>query len=255
MKYSIRMRAAEGGSHEEGGRHISGAERILTEEEIKEVTNELIERALTHSKGRPDFIRITIDTIDEEAIQYIPALPSDTVHVDSMEEGRKEAVAFLTERGISQEAAQIGIRTLLDLDENMRGAVLLDARSGQRLDTKGMRGIRVTKMDFANPQEASNVLTNRGLPYIHHQEAVVLASKVLAAPGIVGELCWSDDPEYVAGYVSALKDGQGHYHRISQMKPLHSQNGGRVFFLDGSVPLAETIAYLEKQVVLVETPK
>ena len=27
--YSIRMRGAEGGPHEEGGRHISGAERIV----------------------------------------------------------------------------------------------------------------------------------------------------------------------------------------------------------------------------------
>ena len=31
MLYSIRMRASQGGPHEEGGRHISGAERILPE--------------------------------------------------------------------------------------------------------------------------------------------------------------------------------------------------------------------------------
>lgn len=28
--YSVRMRAAQGGPHENGGHHISGAERIVT---------------------------------------------------------------------------------------------------------------------------------------------------------------------------------------------------------------------------------
>lgn len=29
MLYSVRMRAAEGGSHEQGGKHISGAEKLI----------------------------------------------------------------------------------------------------------------------------------------------------------------------------------------------------------------------------------
>ena len=33
--YSIRMRGAEGGPHEEGGRHISGAERIVEESDLE----------------------------------------------------------------------------------------------------------------------------------------------------------------------------------------------------------------------------
>ena len=36
MKYSIRMRSAEGGPHEKGGNHISGAERIVDECELGE---------------------------------------------------------------------------------------------------------------------------------------------------------------------------------------------------------------------------
>lgn len=255
MKYSIRMRAAEGGAHEKGGRHISGAERILCEADLKTITNELIDRALTHSKGRPDFIRITIDEIKEESIQYVEPLTSDTVQVDTVAAGHEEAISYLSERGITAKAVKKGIQTLLHLNENMRGAILIDAHNGERLDEKGMRGIRVTKMDFANPLEANQVLSSKGLGNVHHQEALVLASKVLSAPGVIGELCWSDDPDYVVGYVSALNDGKGHYHRISPMKPLHSQQGGRVFFVDGSVPLAETIAYLEEQVVLVKTPK
>ena len=36
MMYSIKMRCSKGGPHEDGGRHISGAERILREDEIEE---------------------------------------------------------------------------------------------------------------------------------------------------------------------------------------------------------------------------
>jgi len=32
--YSVRMRAAQGGPHEKGGHHISGAERIVKLEEV-----------------------------------------------------------------------------------------------------------------------------------------------------------------------------------------------------------------------------
>jgi len=35
--YSIRMRAALGGPHENGGRHISGAERIVPGERIPDI--------------------------------------------------------------------------------------------------------------------------------------------------------------------------------------------------------------------------
>lgn len=74
MLYSIRMRAAEGGPHEQGGHHISGAERLVTKEELEQISSELVHRALTHSKGCADFIRITIDAIPDEAIHRIPCL-------------------------------------------------------------------------------------------------------------------------------------------------------------------------------------
>lgn len=61
--YSIRMRGAEGGPHEEGGRHISGAERIVEESDLESVAVSLIHRALHHSKGKSDFINIRIDAV------------------------------------------------------------------------------------------------------------------------------------------------------------------------------------------------
>ena len=54
MLYSIRMRSAKGGAHENGGHHISGAERILSKEELAQTASELVTRALTHSKGCAD---------------------------------------------------------------------------------------------------------------------------------------------------------------------------------------------------------
>ena len=57
------------------------------------------------------------------------------------------------------------------------------------------------------------------------REALVLATKVQSCPGIVGELCWSDDPDYTVGYVAC----NGIYHRIPNMKEMGNPIGGRVF--------------------------
>jgi 6-carboxyhexanoate--CoA ligase len=35
------------------------------------------------------------------------------------------------------------------------------------------------------------------------KEAPVLATKVSAHPATIAELCWSDDPEYITGYVTS----------------------------------------------------
>ena len=63
MLYSIRMRSAQGGAHEHGGHHISGAERLITTQDLTTITEKLIQRALTHEKGRADFIRLTIEEV------------------------------------------------------------------------------------------------------------------------------------------------------------------------------------------------
>ncbi len=82
----------------------------------------------------------------------------------------------------------------------------------------------------------------------HMREALVLASKVQSAEGIVGELCWSDDPDYTVGYVAC----NGIYHRIPKMKELGSHIGGRVFFVRSEIDRESVIEYLEKAPVLVQ---
>ena len=74
MIFSLKMRASE------NGRHISGAERILDEQDLKAAVAALTERALGHSKGKPDEIHLKMERV-HEVIEEIPALPVSTVEV------------------------------------------------------------------------------------------------------------------------------------------------------------------------------
>ena len=52
------MRSSLGGSHGVGGRHISGAERIVPEDGLEEQVIAMLRRARTHERGRADFIQV-----------------------------------------------------------------------------------------------------------------------------------------------------------------------------------------------------
>ena len=56
MLYSVRMRSAQGGAHEHGGHHISGAERLINSQDLSTITEKLIKRALTHEKGIVNYL-------------------------------------------------------------------------------------------------------------------------------------------------------------------------------------------------------
>lgn len=286
MLYSIRMRAAEGGPHEQGGHHISGAERLVTKEELEQISSELVHRALTHSKGCADFIRITIDAIPDEAIHRIPCLtiadeqteghigeaqptdgetaaPTTNHETDApttnheattpplpLSSHRQAEALLTTHTAITPVAFRRAVSQLLSLPESMRGAMLVDMRTGQRLDPWGQRGVRVSRMSFADETAAITALNTAGYSGVHLEEALVLASKVLSAPGVVGELCISDDPDYTTGYVSYGNT----YHRLHHMKPVGSPLGGRLFFVDATADIAAIKKYLETTVTLVNPP-
>ena len=236
--YSIRMRGAEGGPHEIGGRHISGAERIVEEQELETVASSLIQRALHHSKGKSDFINICIDAVSENDITYVDCLAIEEHQTTSLESSHTLAKDILFSV-VSHSAVEKAFTELGALPGNMRGAILLDANTGVRLDQDHMRGVRVSHMDACGTEiRPMNV---------HMREALVLATKVQSCPGIVGELCWSDDPDYTVGYVAC----NGVYHRIPNMKDMGNPIGGRVFFVDINRPIHEIIDYLENITVLV----
>jgi 6-carboxyhexanoate--CoA ligase len=247
MLYSVRMRSAEGGPHEMGGRHISGAERIVTRERVEEISNAMLQRAFSHTRGQADFINIVVEKIEEEQIQGVPLLPITMVVAADVVEGHKALLAALQEGGVTLQAAQRGIESLLALPDSMRGAMLFCNSTGQRLDDTYARGIRVSRMDIDEEADFIQMLGEKGINNTHVREALVLASKVAAAPGMVAELCWSDDPEYTTGYVAF----PGRYIRIPHCKPMGSAIGGRVFFIKPETTLSMIKEYLEQQAVLV----
>ena len=237
--YSVRMRAAQGGPHEKGGHHISGAERIVKLEEVGAIAQSLANRALHHSKGTADFINITVDLIPPEKIRYIYCLKVEEHKTSSISESHQLVTDLLQGPNISETAVLKAISLLKSLDKSMRGAMLVDAITGERLDT-GDRGVRVSHMDSFD----SHALGDNE----HMREALVLASKVQSADGIVGELCWSDDPDYTVGYVAC----NGVYHRLPNMKEFGSDIGGRVFFVRSNIDSESVIEYLERTPVLVQ---
>ncbi|MEW9124322.1 MAG: 6-carboxyhexanoate--CoA ligase [Thermotaleaceae bacterium] len=243
--YSIKMRASK------GEKHISGAERMIIEKEIGILVQQLSQRAMDHSKGKPDFINISIQNIGHRGVEYIYPLSITTIEVEDYFKGRACAIEALKRSGLSQKTSQIVLATLRAC-YGMRGAILLDIHSLERLEPNRERGIRVTNLDwdYRIREELEEALEETGLNNEHVKEALALASKVCNAPGIVAELCWSDDPDYTAGYVASKAIG---YMRITQLKSLGDDMGGRVFCFDSSkASIEDCIEYLQGQAILVQ---
>lgn len=239
MLYSLKMRASQ--SKDGQNQHISGAERILNENELTSNVEALINRALHHSKGQPDFINLKIEAVADEEIEYIDALPVKTVEVSNAAAGQQFIIDCLAKIGIVNASE---IMKMFSQTYNMRGAMLLNVDTLERLEPNHERGIRATFMDAVDDKSGADGKKN------HFREALVLASKVVNAPGIIAEICVSDDPNYVTGYVAAPSIG---YVRITKLKEMGSPNGGRIFLYRGSREnVAKCINYLENIKVLVK---
>ena len=68
--YSVKMRASRSGAH------VSGAEKIVPSAAVPKTVSALAERALSHSKGAPDFINVKIESAGE--ITRLESLPVST---------------------------------------------------------------------------------------------------------------------------------------------------------------------------------
>ena len=235
--YSLKMRAEKSAGKRE---HVSGAEKILQEEELPEHLAALLSRALHHAKGRADFVNFKVESIAPEAVEHLPSLPVSTVEVETPADGRRVIIDALGKLGLKNGEA---ILAKFSETYGMRGAMLLDADTLERLEPDAERGLRATYMDAERTAKGASDCKN------HFAEAVVLATKVVHAPHIVAEICVSDDPDYVTGYVAAPSIG---YRRITKLKEAGSPDGGRIFLYRGSRDgVADTIRYLETQCVLV----
>ena len=232
--FSLKMRASRDGAH------ISGAERIVPGAAVPRLAAVMAERALSHAKGLPDFINIKVEAAPEPL--HIKALPVSTHEAGTPEEGWAIARRLLAADGIAR------IDEILPLFREtygMRGAMLLNADTLERLEPDPARGVRATFMDEAGSAERGFSSRKN-----HFAEALVLATKVANAPGIVGEICMSDDPDYVTGYVASRRIG---YARITCLKKKGDPAGGRIFLYRGPRDkVAEAIDFIERRCVLIE---
>ena len=230
IAYSVKMRA------QRDGYHISGAERIVGENEIGVAVDTLVQRAMTHPNGTADSVSVKIDKI-EKPIQFISSLPVTQPVIQNTEEARAALLSELALLGLPGEK-------ILDLFyslENMRGAILLDMKTLERLESDRERGIRATNMDFEG---------NDSIQKNHFREALCLASKVANCPFIAGELCASDDPNYTTGYFASKTRG---YVRLMNIKKADERKGGRIFLFSGEKEnISECIDYIENQPVMVK---
>lgn len=246
--FSIRMRATD------RGRHVSGAEHLSPENRIDETIEALVRRA-AHRKLSPDRIIVSIDPVEEAGLRTFKALDVVTAHCPDVSSCREAAFRVLLFVGVSEKAAGTAMEALTKSPApsgaNMRGAMIVDSLTGERLERDRERGVRASRFDWSEngAEKIERVLSVAGLTHFRIRDALALATKVAYAPGIVAELCWSDEPDYTAGYVASRATG---YMRFPHLKEAGNCRGGRAFFVRRDDCDLETfITYLQQQPVLI----
>ncbi len=231
-------------------RHISGAEGLYESHEIQKILKDYLSRAISHPRGMPDNIVITVEKVTQKPIK-VSLLPVLTIQCNSRREARKFLQAFLSDLGVSEKAVRKGIRIVTG-SKAMRGASLIRSGSGVRVEPDKARGVRVSRfgIEKISQKDLSRELTRKGINTSTVKEAMTLASKVASCEGVTAELCVSDDPHYTTGYLASRKLG---YVRIPHIKREGSMCGGRVFFIDEKAEVDRMTEYLEKIPVFAET--
>ena len=246
--YSIRMRAST------GNRHVSGAERIISLNKLDAAVQALVSRA-RNKKFTPEQIVITIDRLENIPITTLTALDVVTVNTPDMTTGRSAASRILRSLGISEQSVMSALNLLCNgatpHGRTMRGAMIIDSQQGERLEPDHERGVRASRFDWTDDafDTITRKLTAIGLTHFRTHEALALATKVAHAPGIIAELCWSDEPDYTAGYVASRSNG---YVRFPMLKLPGDTSGGRAFFVDrNNMNMEAFIRYLQIEPVLI----
>jgi 6-carboxyhexanoate--CoA ligase len=249
--FSVRMRAT---LH---GRHLAGAERIVPLSDVSQVASDLISRVFTGTDVVADDVYCHVERIDPDTVFHARLPDVSTWQVSDYQEGRALAAQLLSRAGVDPDVASRSVQLLAEGagpgGTVMRGAAIMDAATGVRLESDPSRGVRASRMDVAVEcrRDFEAMLHRAGLGHRRVLEALVLAGKVISAPGIVAELCWSDDPEYPAGYVVDPDHG---YQRISALKPVGDPHGGRIFFVKpGTLSIIELTNYLERHPVMFDS--
>lgn len=232
--------------------HISGAEGIYEDNEISKVVSSYTARALNHPRGRPDKVIITAEEVTQRP-KMIDALPVCTLKCSSPSDAKGFIERLLSVSGISGSAVKTAFK-VLRLKQTMRGASLVCAESGRRVEPDRKRGIRASRFGITRDAERdiSLQLKKNGINNITVKEAVILASKVASCKQVLAEVCISDDPDYTTGYISSIKYG---YVRIPNIKTKGDRKGGRVFFIKENADIDSAINFLERTPVIINRAK
>ncbi|MEN2985658.1 MAG: 6-carboxyhexanoate--CoA ligase [Thermodesulfovibrionaceae bacterium] len=243
--WSVRMRASK--FIKDFSVHISGAEGIYETREIEKTLKNFLKRALFHSKGEPDSVVLTIEKITEPILK-IKALPVKTIFCKSSEEAYRIVVEKLLESGVSLKAISEAWNIIKNF--KLRGASLIEAETGQRLEPDKQKGVRVSRIHMDKKRKIQVIKRVRNLTSEPQRvvEALTIASKVSFRTEVLAELCVSDNPDYTTGYVASKKFG---YLRITNIKNLGESYGGRAFFVKTPLNLEELVYFLEKTPVIV----
>ncbi|MGV3188438.1 6-carboxyhexanoate--CoA ligase [Staphylococcus chromogenes] len=219
--YSIKMRASE------DNQHISGAETICEAKDIEQVIAAYFHKGFQHENGDADFLNLKIEKITSPLVQ-LQALP--IIEVQSQTFKQLALDRKITDKAMEQAWQYITNPTCY------RGAIILDATTGERLDNFGERGCRVTHFCFQH-QSSKSPLNERV------RDALSIASIIQSNEGVVGELCVSDDVNYTTGYFA---DAKG-YHRLHNVKMKGSRVGGRIIFVNQKFQLESFLYFCQQQ--------
>ncbi len=235
--FSIRMRASL------EGRHVSGAERITSINELNEIVYELLTRPSDY-----DEIVLKVERVKE--VEQIEPLNISEYKFKTVEESRVFVTHLLEKEGIK---GNIVKKLMSEIDSganlkggNMRGAMIVDVKTGERLEGDKARGIRTVRVDWENRKKVTERLLSRGFTE-RTVDALAIASKNIYC-GVLAEVCWSDDPKYVSGYVATKNIG---YVRITPLKRYGDPFGGRIYFVNKK-DVNRIIECLEKRACLVK---
>ncbi|HSQ78644.1 MAG TPA: 6-carboxyhexanoate--CoA ligase, partial [Nitrospirota bacterium] len=215
---------------------------------------ELIARAMSKYHA-PDQISVQIENLGNISPRLLTALDVVTIHAADPETGRSHAARVLHMAGVSSKAVESATDRILGCAApsggNMRGAMILDAETGERLEPDQERGVRASRFDWTDDARvaADRLLSGSGLIHFRIREALALATKVVHAPCVIAELCWSDDPDYTAGYAASIKTG---YVRFPFLKQPGDNRGGRAIFINrNALDLTALLHYLQAEAVLI----
>lgn len=238
--FSVRMRASA--DHDGTAVHVSGAETLVGEYEIGDCLTALLQRGMSHPRESADSVVFSVDRIPHESLRRTPRLPTQLYECPDVVAAR----AYYRDRIAPFVADPDAVMDLLVHAPQMRGAMLVSCVSGERLEPDPARGVRVSTFGAAGAGADARVHAHKQ----HHNEAVVLASKVAMHPDIVAELCISDDPDYTRGYVCA----EGVYTTVTNVKLSGDPHGGRLMLYAGAPgDVGACIEWLQHAPVLVES--